>query len=307
MDKALRVIVTRSTEQAGSWLDALTAQGLLAESFPLIEIADALNDVQRNALQARAAQMDVCMWVSSNAVGHFFKQNRPLAQGNDARAAINNIVSLQRIRHWATGPGTVAALQQHGIASAQIDAPDMQAAQWDSDALWQRVASQMQASGGELEPVHPELVEGYARPSTSSVRTEDKVNHQSPVQASKTVLILRGEDVGTPSASRDWLAQQIRAAGGVVEFAAVYQRRAPQFSAAQMAWAHEAAHDGSVWVFSSSQAVTHLPAIAGGWGQARCIVTHPRIAEAARAKGIAVVCTSRPAIMDVVQSLKSLT
>jgi uroporphyrinogen-III synthase len=269
MDQALRVIVTRPVEQAGPWVDALTAQGLFAESFPLIEIADALDDVQRHALHARAAQMDVCMWVSSNAVGHFFKQNMPLAQQNNARAAINNIVSMQHIRHWATGPGTVAALQQHGIASAQIDAPDVQAAQWDSEALWQHVAAQ--------------------------------------IQPSKQVLILRGEDVGTPSASRDWLAQQIRAAGGVVELAAVYQRRAPQFSAAQMAWAHEAAHNGSVWVFSSSQAVTHLPAIAGGWSQARCIVTHPRIAQAAQVKGFVVVCTSRPDINDVVQSLKSLT
>jgi uroporphyrinogen-III synthase len=269
MGQAPRVIVTRPAEQAQQWVDALGAQGWQAQSFPLIEIADALDDVQRQALHARAAQMDVCMWVSSNAVGHFYQRNRPLAQQNNAQAAINKIVSQQHIRHWATGPGTVAALQQHGVPLAQIDAPDLQTAQWDSEALWQRVAVQ--------------------------------------IQPGKKALILRGEDVGTPSASRDWLAQQIRAAGGVVELAAVYQRRAPQFSAAQMAWALEAAHDGSVWVFSSSQALTHLPAITGGWGQARCIVTHPRIALAARAKDFAVVCTSRPDARDVVQSLKSLT
>ncbi len=264
-----RIIVTRPAEQAQQWVDVLAAQGLQAQSFPLIEIADALDDAQRSALHAHAAQMDVCMWVSSNAVHHFFKQNRPLAQQNDAQAAINNIVSIQHIRHWATGPGTLAALQQHGVPLTQMDAPDLQAAQWDSQALWQRVAVQ--------------------------------------VQAGKKVLILRGEDVGTPSASRDWLAQQIRAAGGAVDFAAVYQRRAPQFSAAQIAWAQGAANDGSVWIFSSSQALTHLPAIDGGWGQARCIVTHERIAQAARAKGLAVVCTSRPDARDVAQSIKSLT
>jgi uroporphyrinogen-III synthase len=269
MDKPLRVIVTRPADQARPWVDDLTAQGWQAQSFPLIEIADALDEAQRSALHARAAQMDVCMWVSSNAVSHFYQQKRPLAQVNTARAAINNIVSMQHIRHWATGPGTVAALQQHGVALAQIDAPDLQAAQWDSQALWQRVASQ--------------------------------------IQAAKKVLILRGEDVGTPSASRDWLAQQIHAAGGTVELVAVYQRRAPQFSAAQVAWAQEAANDGSVWIFSSSQALTHLPAIAGGWVAARCIVTHERIAQAAQAKGFAVVCTSRPDVRDVVQSIKSLT
>ena len=288
----LRVIVTRPAAQAAQWVNALTAQGFDAHSFPLIQIADALPPAQRTALHARAAQMDVCMWVSSNAVGYFFDQNGLLTQVNTAQAAIKLIVN-GHTRHWATGPGTVAALQQHGVPLAQIDAPDAHAAQWDSAALWQRVAPQ--------------------------------------VQAGTKVLIVRGTDVGTPSASRDDLAQHIRAAGGAVEFAAVYARHAPSFTAAQVAWAQVAASDGSVWIFTSSQAVTHLPAIAAAtpaqgaapsrregdsgrsqaadqpaWGQARCVATHERIAHTARAAGFAVVCTSRPGIADVVQSLKSM-
>jgi uroporphyrinogen-III synthase len=208
------------------------------------------------------------MWVSGNAVGYFFKPNQATGQQNIAGAAINSVVADTRLRHWATGPGTVAALVQHGVPVAQIEAPDADAAQWDSEALWQRVA-------GQIKP-------------------------------GSTVLILRGIDVGTPNASRDWLATQVRAAGGAVEFAAVYERRAPQFSTAQIAWAQQAAGDGSVWVFSSSQAVTHLPAIEGGWQDARCVATHERIAQAARAKGFAVVCTSRPAMEDVVRSIKSM-
>jgi uroporphyrinogen-III synthase len=289
---APRVIVTRPAAQAAQWANALTAQGFDAHSFPLIEIADALQPAQRQALHARAAQADVCMWVSSNAVGYFFETNRPVTQVNPAQAAIELIVN-KKLRHWATGPGTVAALLQHGVPLAQIDAPDTQAAQWDSAALWQRVAGQ--------------------------------------IQAGTQVLILRGTDVGTPSASRDDLAAQIRAAGGTVEFAVVYARRAPSFTAAQVAWARAAASDGSVWIFTSSQAVTHLPAIAaaaaaasaqggdqsgglgrqrgghrGVWGLARCIATHDRIAQTARDAGFAVVCTSRPGIADVVQSLKSM-
>ncbi len=286
---ALRVIVTRPAAQAAQWVDALSAQGFDAHSFPLIEIADALQPEQRQALHARAAQADVCMWVSSNAVGYFFETNRPVTQVNPAQAAIELIVN-KKLRHWATGPGTVAALQQQGVPLAQIDAPDAQAAQWDSAALWQRVAGK--------------------------------------IQADTKVLILRGTDVGTPSASRDDLAAQIRAAGGTVEFAAVYVRRAPSFTAAQVAWVRAAASDGSVWIFTSSQAVTHLPAIAaaasaqggdqagdqaggqggqrGVWGQARCIATHDRIAQTARDAGFAVVCTSRPGVADVVQSLKSM-
>ncbi len=268
MAQPLRAIVTRPAGQAAQWVDGLTAQGIAAHSFPLIDIADALSDIQRQTLQARAAQMDVCMWVSANAVSYFFKPNQAVDQQNIAGAAINSVVKNTALRHWATGPGTVAALQQRGIAVGQIDAPDAQAAQWDSEALWQRVA-------GQIKP-------------------------------GKAVLILRGTDVGTPSASRDWLANQVRAAGGAVEFAAVYARRSPQFSAAQIAWAQQAAVDGSVWVLSSSQAVTHLPAAVCDWQHARCIATHERIAQAARAKGFAVVCTSRPAMEDVVRSIKSM-
>jgi uroporphyrinogen-III synthase len=267
-----RAIVTRPSGQAAQWVEGLSAQGIAAQSFPLIDIADALSPQQRHALHLRAGQADVCMWVSANAVGYFFKSNQALAQQNSAVVAINNVVnsvlSNTMLRHWATGPGTVAALVQHGVPSAQIDAPDADAAQWDSEALWH-------------------CVRGHIQPG-------------------KTVLILRGSDVDTPSASRDWLANQVRAAGGAVEFAAVYERRAPQFSAAQLDWAQQAARDGSVWVFSSSQALTHLPAIEGGWQHARCIATHERIAQAARTKGFAVVCTSRPTMEDVVRSIKSI-
>jgi uroporphyrinogen-III synthase len=275
-----RVIVTRPAGQAAQWVQALQAQGFDAHSFALIEIADALQPAQRQALQTHVGTpgaLDACMWVSANAVSYFYQSNTPLAQQNIARAAINLVVNDSptqgtALRHWATGPGTVAALQAHGVPLASIDAPDATAAQWDAEALWQRVAAQ--------------------------------------VHAGSRVLVVRGVDVGTPSASRDWLANQVRGAGGVVAFAAVYERRAPRFTPAQVAWAQAAASDGSVWVFSSSQAVSHLPdlpAAAGGWGRARCVATHERIALAARAKGFGVVCASRPAIADVALSIKSLT
>ena len=264
-----RAIVTRPAGQATQWVAGLAVQGIAAQSFPLIDITDALSPEQRQALHLRAARADVCMWVSGNAVSYFFRLNQALAQQNTAGAAINNVVKNTAVRHWATGPGTVAILVQHGVHAAQIDAPDANAAQWDSEALWQLVA-------GKIQP-------------------------------GNTVLILRGSDVGSPSASRDWLANQVRAAGGAVEFAAVYERRAPQFSAAQLAWTQQAAKDGSVWVFSSSQAVTNLPLIENGWSHAKCIATHERIAQVARAKGFAVVCTSRPAMEDVVRSIKSMS
>ncbi len=90
-----RVIVTRPTGQAAQWVQALQAQGFAAHSFALIEIADALQPAQRQALQARVATpgaFDACMWVSANAVSHFYQSNLPLAQQNIAQAAINLVV-----------------------------------------------------------------------------------------------------------------------------------------------------------------------------------------------------------------------
>ncbi|MDQ3273162.1 MAG: uroporphyrinogen-III synthase, partial [Pseudomonadota bacterium] len=60
----------------------------------------------------------------------------------------------------------------------------------------------------------------------------------------------------------------------------------------------------SVWLFSSSEAVGHLPP--GDWSQGRALATHPRIAEAARAAGWGVVVESRPTLADIVASIESM-
>jgi uroporphyrinogen-III synthase len=53
MSAAARVIVTRPTGQADAWVQGLQAQGFAAQSFPLIEIAEALEPGTRAAWQAR--------------------------------------------------------------------------------------------------------------------------------------------------------------------------------------------------------------------------------------------------------------
>ena len=95
-------------------------------------------------------------------------------------------------------------------------------------------------------------------------------------------------------------------AGGQADFVAAYERRAPQFSAAQFALAQQAACDGAVWLFSSAQAVANLNAALPGqdWAAACALATHPRIAQAARAAGFGVVFESRPTLADVVAALQ---
>lgn len=75
----------------------------------------------------------------------------------------------------------------------RIDGPAPDAPQFDSEALWQQVAGQ--------------------------IRPGDRV------------LIVRGRSGGAhdtaQGSGRDWLARQIEAAGGQVDFVVAYQRGAP--------------------------------------------------------------------------------
>jgi uroporphyrinogen-III synthase len=130
----------------------------------------------------------------------------------------------------------------------------------------------------------------------------------------RRVLVVRGESPDAAGAAvssgRDWIARQWEAAGAQVDFVSVYQRRAPQFSDQQLARARAASADGSVWLFSSSEALanlTRLPALAGvDWRKARAVATHPRIEEAVRAAGWGVVVASRPALKDIRDTLASI-
>ena len=84
-------------------------------------------------------------------------------------------------------------------------------------------------------------------------------------------------------------------AGGAVDFLASYQRQSPVLDAAQRQRAQVAAGDGSIWLFSSSEAVHNLPASLPDvdWGRARAVATHARIAQACRTGEIAMPFSRR--------------
>ena len=179
-------------------------------------------------------------------------------------------------RFFVTGPGSLAALLKVGVARGQIDAPDEASAQFDSEALWALV--------------------------------------QAQVQPGWRVLIVRGnteageDSEPTQGVGRDWFAARLQEQGAEVEFLVAYVRRAPVLGANALALVQVAAADGTVWLFSSSEAVANLCALAAGqsWILARAVATHPRIAQAARAAGFAVVRESRPALVDLLASIESL-
>ena len=111
-----------------------------------------------------------------------------------------------------------------------------------------------------------------------------------------------------PGGPVEQLAQQLRQAGAQVDFVVAYERAAPCLSAAEQRLAQAGAHDGSLWLFSSSEAVGHLRQLlpGQGWQHARALTTHPRIAQAAHAAGFGQVHHCKPALEAVVASIKSL-
>lgn len=266
---AVRVIVTRPERDAAGWVQALQAHGLQAEALPLIEIAALPETPALQQAWREISTYAALMFVSGNAVDGFFTSNQAAALVQRAQAAPDSVANPGP-RFLAPGPGTVAALRRAGVPEALIDAPAADAGQFDSEALWAVVG-------------------------------------QRPWRG-RRVLIVRGQGAGqgqqAGGAGRDWLAQQLAAAGARVDLVAVYQRRAPAFTDSQRQRMAAAAHDGSVWLLSSSEALAHLPA--GDWSRARAVATHPRIAEAARAAGWGVVVQSRPEMADILGSIESI-
>lgn len=253
----MRVLVTRPQAEASQWVEDLRRRGFDPVALPLIAIVPV---PQSQLLQQTWAQLDryrAVMFVSGNAVRHFFA-HRPVGASWPGHT-----------RAWAPGTGTARALVEAGIGASLVDAPSAQAAQFDSENLWQQVK-------GQVEPGH-------------------------------AVLIVRGEDADGGAGARDWLAEQLGAAGAQVQAVAVYLRQAPMFTEAQRACALLGATQG-VWLFSSSQGIANLQGLLPGqqWAQARALATHPRIAQAARMAGFGVVCESRPSLDAVAAALESL-
>ena len=227
----MRLIVTRPAAQALPWVAALQALGLDAQALPLIGIAPPRDVAPVQAAWGGLARWRLVMFVSANAVEHFFAARPAGARWPAALAA------------GSTGPGTSAALRAAGVRL--IEEPAADAPQFDTEALWARLATQSWQGA--------------------------------------QVLVVRGDE------GRDWLANTLRAQGATVHFVAAYRRLPPTLDAAGAALLAAALATPSqhLWLFSSSEAVAHLQALAPAahWSASSACASHPRIAQAAQQAG----------------------
>jgi len=178
--------------------------------------------------------------------------------------------SLAGRRFWATGPGTKRALLRAGVPPESIDAPPPDATRFDSEALWERVHAQV----------------------SKGVR----------------VLIVRGGDEAGLPAGRDWLANEVDAAGGLRDTVVAYRRLPPSLDVVQRKLATDGAEGRAIWLFSSSEAIGNLQRAMLGvqWHAASAVATHARIGEAARAAGFGTLRVCTPLLEALVASIESL-
>lgn len=278
-DRVERLLVTRPAQEAATWVNALASAGWPAQALPLIDIAEPSDPALRGALgQARRhwQDADALMFVSAAAVQHFFQAEVAPPSGS------------VRTRFWAPGPGTAKALGRAlaplGVEASHIDSPPVDAAQFDSEALWPVVQPGLRPGQRVV------IVRGLSRDAEPASAADEAA-------APSTV----------PGNGRDWLIRQCEAAGVQVSGCVAYERRAPEFEPAARALIASGTGAGSVWLFSSSEALTHLLAAAPGadWRAAAALVTHPRIAERAHQAGFGRVVQTRPALFDVLGALES--
>lgn len=122
------VVITRPGLQGQAWLDAFVEQDIPAIYFPLLQIEPIKPNTELIKARASLHQWSWIMFVSSNAVTHFF-----------------NGLSKDWPQHWpshlrvgATGKGTAKALLEAGIAPQQIDQPQ-EAQPQDTEHLWAHI------------------------------------------------------------------------------------------------------------------------------------------------------------------------
>ncbi len=273
----MRVLVTRPQAEAARWVQALVREQIDAVCLPLIEIRPVADDRAVRAAWQAIGQFDAVMFVSAAAVTHFFAD----PSRNGGRWPERGVV-----RAWAPGPGTAAALVAAGVAPGDIDAPDPLSGQFDSESLWQQVGPTVR-SGQQVLVVRGAQVDGL------------------PVADGGALAATPPPEGGQ---GRDWLARQLMTHGVRVQFVAVYRRCAPPTAVLRKAVLTALGVAPAWWLFTSSQAIENLVAALPeqNWGPAQALVTHPRIAAAAGAAGFGVVRETRPALADVVASIKSL-
>jgi len=255
----MRVIVTRPLEQAAEWVAMLRSHRIDAVALPLIAIGAPPDAEAVDKAWAMLSGRQLVVFVSPNAAASFFAR-APADGGWPATA-----------RAASPGPGTTRALLDFGVPAASIDAPADDAAQFDSEALWERLRERSWQGASVLVVRGSRGRDWLARRLVDAGATVDELaayRRDTPVLR-PTDRDLLTQALAEPS-EHVWLFSSSEAIERLAELAA-----------------------------PSTTGMTQ-------WGSACAIATHPRIAERARAAGFGEVLEARPTPTAVVACIQSI-
>lgn len=246
--RAFTAVLTRPDGQSAALAARLAEAGCDVLEFPLIDIAPVDDPAPLDAAFAALGAYALVIFVSPNAI------DRALAQYG---AIWPNALPV-----GVVGPGSVAALERHGIAAPahRVIAPQAPAdggvPHYDSESLFASIET---AFGG------------------------------AQALAGKRVLIVRGDG------GREWLAERLREAGADVTLVAAYRRVVPEPRIGAWERVHALlAGAPHAWLVTSSEGVRNLHELARthlndaeieALKHAPLVTPHPRIEQTARALG----------------------
>ena len=249
---AATLLVTRPRPQCAAWLARLAALGVQAAALPLIEILPVHDAGPVQAAWAALPAVDLAVFVSPNAVEHFFARASGAWPPQTLAACV--------------GPGSAQALSECGVPAALIVQPAGDAANLDSEHLWEQLSPRRDWRGtrvlllrgdGGREWLAEQLTEAGAQVEAVTVYHRTGPRFDTAEQALLAAAMAHPQH-------HVWLFSSAEAVGHL-------------------------------------QHLQDLP-LAGQ----RAIATHPRIADAARAAGFDPVVLARPDPEAVTQALKGL-
>jgi uroporphyrinogen-III synthase len=241
----LHLLITRPQPQADAWVARLRDHGAMADALPLIQIDAPRDSAPVQAAWRQLAAQALAMFVSPNAVERFF--------GLRPADAVWPAATLA----GSTGPGTSAALRAAGVPESQLIEPPADAAQFDSEALWQRLRGLRDWRGSGVLVVRGEGGRDWLA--------------QTLAMAGAEVRFVAAYRRGPPqwNAAQQTLLQQAL--------------RQPE----RHLW---------VFSSSEAIGHLQTLADQADWSTARCFVSHPRIGERARAAGFGCVIDGLPSL-----------
>ena len=290
------LLVTRPQPQADEWVASLRALGLRAVALPLLGIAPPADPAP-----VRAAWAILAGTATDNATGNATARPTDRPSRHDP--------GHHRGHYPSYPPGHVPARSPSVVMFVSPSAVDRFFALKPAGLAWPVGVIAAGTGPGTGRALLAAKVPAAAvlTPPDDEDRFDSEalwVVLRSRVQwAGSAALIVRGEG------GRDWLADTLRQQGASVHFVEAYRRTVPVLDARAQAALQQALAQPAAccWLFSSSEAVGHLPALAPGvdWSPAVALATHPRIAAAASRLGFGRVVQLPPSPEAVAKLLRN--